>query len=403
MPNAAVVAAALTTAGPHPFSLFVGPRDVMFLPDVYGVPVESIVVDEQGPGGVSWMEFDVLDYLGNTPMPDGAPILFQWNTPDVPLFRGFLDAWSATPAFGGQGRIISVKAIGIEALLDWRIIYGDVFTGVLVEEIQNLAGRADIRAGSAGVVSPQLSTLALPVSGYSRDVGDTAVATTPGPAETDGTVLRAAIQNKIDASIATDFAYHTFPPTATRVAVQFTIDFYGGLRVWNDYPTAKPSDYTNLTINDVYAGAIVASNLRYENDPSQIVHEVYVKGGAAVATGWFYDGTGIRGKQAFIDDSGLTTLRDAQLAAQVVIDAAANQVRGSFDIEDFTPAATIHPGSFVTITDAAVGLSAVSYKILEIKKTFNNSDRQNWTVSFGNPAPSAIRYIKTTTNPRSSL
>jgi hypothetical protein len=398
MPNAAVIGAALTDHSAHPYSLWVDGLDVIGVPaTTIGTELTSIRVTERGPGGVSDIEFSVWDPTGTFTPVNGAVILFWWNTTDVPLFRGWVDTWSSTPDFGGQGRTVRIQGIGEEALLDWLIIanLGSNVPGGFPEQVAQwamVAGVPNYQTGPFGV--PTLSSQSNPISNYVRGPGDvTTLGCNVNNGQLAGQSLRQSIQDLFDASARVDQQPALIG--ATQARIQFTMDFYGGLRMWQDYPTIIPSDYTNLTINDAYAGPIVAENLQYAVDPSQIVHEVYVNGSAAANSGWFGDGTGLKGKQQYISDTtNITSPTLAQQAAQAVFQANSNQVRGSFELTDFTPVSTIHAGSFVSLTDAAVGLSAVSYRIMEIEKTFNGSGRQNWKVTFGSLAPNVVNYTR---------
>jgi hypothetical protein len=396
MPNAAILAAALTDHSAHPYSLWVDSLDVIGVPATsIGTELTSIRVTERGPGGVSDIEFSVGDPTGTFTPTNGAVILFWWNTTDVPLFRGWVDTWSSMPDFGGQGRTVTIQGIGEEALLDWNIVIAS--TGIpgggfaeLVGYYGMLAGVPNYQSGVLG--APALSTQANPISAYVRAPGDVVALQESTDPAWSGSSLRQIIANAFELNAKIDGQ----PATgATQAKVQYTMDFYGGLRMWNDYPGAIPADYTNLTINDATAGPIVAENLQYAIDPSQIVHEVYVNGSAAANSGWFSDGTGIHGKQQYVSDTtNITSPALALQAAQAVFQANNNQVRGSFELTDFTPVATIHAGSFVTLTDAAVGLAGTQYRIMEIEKTFNASGRQNWKVTFGSLAPNVVNYTR---------
>lgn len=397
MPNAAVLAAALTDHSAHPYSLWVDGLDVIGLPaGTIGTARETIRLTEAGPGGVSSIEFTFRDDSGSVTIANGASILFWWNTPDVPLFRGWVDTYSVMPDSGGQARWITIQGIGIEALLDWLIIGelpgGAHVAGVFGQEISYLGGVAGVpNAIFAGAATQ--SSQAAPVGGYYRASGDNVNLSANWDASWVGYSLRRAISELFDWMARIDpqpvFA------GASQPRVLFTMDFYGGLRLWNDDTGVTPTDYTNLTVNDVYAGAILAENLAYTVDPSQVVHEVYVKGSSAANSGWFSDGTGIRGKQALVSDTTNITSPDlAAQAAKSVFQANSNQVRGSFEITDFTPTATIHAGSFVTITDAAAGQSAAQYRIMQIDKAFTGSGRQDWKVTFGSLAPNVVNYTR---------
>ena len=88
MPNAAVVAAALTDHSAHPFALWVGGVDWIKQPGVagnlFGVPLDSIEVTENGPGGVSSLRCSVEDPLNVLPLPTKSAPLVS-GSPESPL------------------------------------------------------------------------------------------------------------------------------------------------------------------------------------------------------------------------------------------------------------------------------------------------------------------------------
>src|SRR6186997_225679 len=108
MPNAAVIAAALTDHSAHPWGLFVGSSDVIGM-----TSLETIRLTEEGPGGVSSMEFTIDDPGKAVSIVDGAEVSFWDLTGNVVYFRGTVASWTARPEFGGQGRTITVECDGI--------------------------------------------------------------------------------------------------------------------------------------------------------------------------------------------------------------------------------------------------------------------------------------------------
>ena len=123
MPVAAVIATALTNRAYRAALLTVGGRDVLADPSKrYSVPLESIEVNEAGPGDVSSMSFVIEDYGLTVNVADGNEVRFHNIRTGQPMFLGWVQAWNVTPDFGDQGRTIAVQAVGIEAVLDWAII-----------------------------------------------------------------------------------------------------------------------------------------------------------------------------------------------------------------------------------------------------------------------------------------
>jgi hypothetical protein len=300
-----------------------------------------------------------------------------------------------------QGRSIDIQGIGIEALLDWKIVptWASSIPGYMPEQISLLGFTIGIPSATSGSVpGPQAqSSLAFPIGGFTRGAGDATAAVMIPSSFAVGVPFRQLIQTVVDS--VTKFDQQPALSGATQIRVLFTIDFYGQLRMWNDYPTTEPSDYLSDSF-DVTASAFV-ENLEFTTDPSQIVHEVWVTGSGAAATPTLYDdGTGVQGRQMAVTDTTITTASGARQAAQAVFQANSNQVRGSYERNDWDPTTaagqSIRAGSLVTMVDPSVSLNAPvnGYRIMEIEKTFNGSGRQNWKVSFGSLAPSAIRDIR---------
>jgi len=404
MPNAAIVGAALTDHSAHPYSLFLNELDLIGPPSRgFAVGIETITVNEVGPGGVSSISFTIDDPSKLITITSGQVIRFWWNANsagsvvDMPLFLGFVDTYTLRPDFGMQGRSIDVQGIGVEALLDWKILPTYQAAVTLPEVISILGFSVGIPSATLYQAVQAQSSLAAPVGGYSRAAGDVQAALI-GNASSVGVPLRQALQEVIDSATLLD--QQPAFTGCSQIKVLFTIDFYGQLRLWNDSPTTQPTDYAQDSF-DVTSLTGVVENLEFTTDPSQIVHEVWVTGSGAAATPTLYDdGTGIKGKQSAVTDTTITTAAKALQAAQAVFTANSNQVRGSYERSDWTPGGaagtSIRAGSLVTMVDPTVSINSPTngYRIMEIEKTFNGSGRQNWKVSFGSLAPSAIRQIR---------
>jgi hypothetical protein len=399
VPNAAVVAAALTTPAAHPWSLQLAGLDVLKEPGGaggFGVPVESVSITEAGPGGVSSIEFTIDDPAREVSIPDGAEIQY-WNlTAGVPVFRGFVDSHTATPAFGDQGRRYAVQGVGVEIWLDWLINPGPVVGGSPGGMEIAPAWLAAYLGFPGSVAStwptPAQSSAEAPVGTYIRQGNDaTSLPTWFPTALAEGATLREALAQALAKAIADDTQ---LPFGASQVSPMFlTVDFLLRLRQWQDQDGRGPTDYATLTVSD--AGPIRPEGLLHRRDPGQIIRAVYVKGFDDASSGWVHDGSGIPGRQAYVADPLITTVLERDAAGRAVIASSlAGIVRGEFDLTDFTPASTVHTGSFVTITSAAVGQTAQTYRIMELEKTFNANGRQNWHVTYGSLAPSYVRLTR---------
>lgn len=393
MPQAAVIAAALTDHSAHPFSLWVNSFDVIRQPgtagNLYGTPLESISVTETGPGGVSSMTFLIED-PGDTLYSVGeAEILFVDNTTGVTLFRGYVDGESPTPRLGGIGRTISVSCTGLEAWLDWSRLVVDTDVGSLINlnlAIVKVANGFSILNSRTSNVSNGDATN--PV-GQLDLLGVIPFAVASASLVTAGTTLREAIN--IAASQASYHYIGSTPPAA----VFATVDFNFGLRAWpNDSSMQQPSDYTTLTITDTPAGVISAAGLTTTTDYMAAAHTVMVLGSAAANNLTVSDGAGISRRVDLISQPLATTPALALQYGQQYLATQNQPTRGSLSILDWTPTATVHAGSLVSITDATLNLAGRIYRIMEIQKTFHGNGRQDWSVSFGGLRPSAMRLTR---------
>lgn len=397
-------------AASRPFALYVDGFDVLVrLGTGQGVLLESIVVTENGPGGVSQLDFVYEDPIGSNGLPQaGADIQFWDRTNNVPLFRGFLNNYAVTPFPAATGRTIAMSADGIEILLDWRVRSQETFSPRYTFSTNILAYTADVISrlassytnlyaswggdtvpptgtvnGSAGqpvgLLGPVASTVAIQTY---------AVYLFASPPTLSGS-LRDMMRQVVAAS---DWESANGIRSPAPYDVNITVDFYGRLRAWA--AGQQPDDYTTLTVSDTVGGAIAAANFQYEVHPADIIHEVYIQGGNAAGSGWFGDGSGIQGQQAIINDSTITDATRAQNTATAYLVNQAASVRGSFDIETFTPATTVHAGGLVTITDTQSGLTAQTFVVGQIRKTFVGNGKHNWTVIFGGLPPSAMDELR---------
>jgi hypothetical protein len=394
MPGTIVVAATATGVQP-PYGLQVGGTQVLrdYSGLAYGVPLESIEVTEGGSGSVSSMTFTIDDPTKIIGLSELAEVIFTDFTNNVPLFRGYVDHWVARPDFGGQGRTYEVSAIGVEAWLDWLMIkpaFTIPYPGAaptVSEAIVTAYGGT--YGGKLRVIMGATSngSFAGPVGTLTRPAGFRTYTLTP--LTLDGVSFREAISTIVAYSYYDD----TTGAFLTAVPLFVTVDFSLGLRVWPDYIDAQPDDYTTLTVTDTTAGFTNAEPLEHGVEPGDATHEVYIIGFNAAGTGWVSDGTGLRGKQAVI--TPLSAPNDEvgkrRTAASFFL-SGTQIVRGSLELTDFTPPATVHAGSLLALTDAATGATA-TYRIYTIRKTFTGT-RQNWVVSYGGNPPSATALMR---------
>lgn len=394
MPGTAIKAAALTDHSAHPYSLEVGSLDVIKDPGNtgMGVSLNSISVREVGPGGVSSMEFVIDDPLGAISITQPLPVFFKANdgaSPETVYFRGWIDSTDNEPAFGGQGRQLTVRCSGVEQLLDWAVVPSTFqFTSattfprdvsILATTFQPLLQRMS-----------EVSVLSAPwtqAGSFNNPTGNLVRAVEPIYALTNfstwtspGSTLRNAILDLAahcswfnSVSAATDFS---------GLKILLTVDFSYGLRMWEDDPSLQPDDYTTLVVTDNYASTTNAASLNVSTDFAAITRSAYVVGSASTDYGVTSDGSGIPGRQIFINDSSITTPSSAAARARSAMAEDSASMRGDFILGPFAPATTIHAGSLLTLVDAATGVIQTQ-RIMQIDKTFRGDGQQTWHVTFG--------------------
>lgn len=410
MPQAAIIGAALNDASAHPYNLEVGGLDLIKAPggSGLGVPLESIVVNENGPGNISSMSFAIDDPQGAVSISSPLLVTFKANDGAIPetiYFRGWIDATDNEPDFGGQGRRITVRCSGIEQLLDWAVVPqtysglpSTLFTkdaAIMAGTFQPLLQRIGTDAGSAMVVAPwtRSGSFNYPVGNLVRPAepawsifSQTATWSAPG-----GTLRNAIL----------DLAAHSYWSNSGTGASDFTgtqflmtVDWWYGLRIWEDDFGLQPDDYTTLVVTDTYAGTNVAENLSWSQDYTSVTRGVYVIGNGNVDYGLISDGTGNVGRTILLTDSAASSDLLARGRARGALGEDAQSTRGTLRLGPFAPATTIHAGSLITVNDTAASLNT-TFRIMEIEKTFLGDGRQTWIVTFGGlPRPRASKIMR---------
>jgi hypothetical protein len=379
-------------ASTAPYSLTIAGGDVL-LPaaggNQAGTPLESISITERGPGGVSSMRFTYEDPTGLERMPvDGDEVLYWDRTNNVPLFGGFVQAWPVKPLIGGQGRSAIVTCVGFETLLDWAVFLaplvipaGTTLQAAIQSCAANATGTSGLRFGGSATKSSQ----ALPVSVFAVH-GSPAITLSYDVTVTAGMSLRAAL------ALVARGAWGGFVFDPTPASARFTVDFYRGLRAMEDSAaSAWATDYINLDVDDG-ASASRAEDLEHTTDASSIVRGVYIAGANAAGSGYASDGTGRPGRIAYINDPTIDTAAKLVDAQASYLNGAVIATRGTFDLSDFTPAASIRPGSILTLTDVATGATG-AYRIFSIAKTFT-ALRQTWALTYGGLPPAATTLLR---------
>lgn len=406
MPGAIAVATALADTTPRTYMLHAGPFFVTKRPPQtgvlvgYGVPVDSIRVNEAGPGGVSTMTFDIDDPQAELNVKDAWEVRFEKVGRLFPEFRGWVQTYSSEP--WATGRRWHVGAIGTEALLDWLKLAVDVTFPI--NSIAFADGVQALHAACQGVGANGLR--AFQGSSFHGGTDDPIEATLlmlnnlGAVTVKAGTTLRNAIY-ALAAMVDPQGAAGTGLPGIRIVDV----DFLFGLRVWLDAATLgsgtpgfDPADYSSLAFDNTHvAGFPYTESLKWDRDVSGVKRGVMVFGSGGVQV-TVTDGTGIPGDFAVIRDDNITTVGQATAIGQAALMQTLGSSRGSFRFTDVSPETTlgaaVRAGSIVTLTDPTVGMSAEVSRISGIVKTYQDSGREDWTISFGALTPSAARLVR---------
>jgi hypothetical protein len=132
----------------------------------FAVPLDSISVEEAAPGSVSSIRFHIEDYALRVQINPGDEVRFFNVTTGRPIFLGYVQAYTVSPAFGEQGRLFDVGGTGIEAVLDWAILPGTLTFGAntnLASAIQSVVagatGLGEIRAVTGSGPSSQAAPM----------------------------------------------------------------------------------------------------------------------------------------------------------------------------------------------------------------------------------------------------
>jgi hypothetical protein len=363
----------------------------------YGVAIETIRLIEQGPGQTSSLSFTITDPTGVVTLTAGADVRFRdFTNADLPLFTGFVSSWSSTHE--GVGRSIDVECIGIEAMLDWLYVpvvvswpatpSAAVFMAALQSAIGqalgigvplNAAGDSAFGGGSGN------SSLATPIgtNGWALPSAGSA-----GPGS-----LRSVLTQIMDAARATGATI------GTTQGLQLTVDFYGGIRIWElDQNSQGALDYGPFVVST--ASAPRPDTAQHRVIPGEAVRQVYVTGGSAAGSGVVSDGTGIAGPTAQISvPSSLTAddvvtygrsylLRNGGTTQGTVIAAEAASVNVGNIVTSQRRA-----GSQLTLTDAQAGVTGFQTQMSSIEKVFYPGTGERWTITYG-LRRSGAQYIR---------
>lgn len=403
MAGAGVIATQLTDQSSVAYRLTLDGLDFLERGGAFGVPIESIRVVEEGPGGVSSMSFVINDPDVEATFTTTAWVEFWDVTNDRPLFAGWVQNIAIRPT--AVGRTIVVDCVGIEAVLDWMTVpYLQIFT-----DTHLAAGVQAIIANATGVNVP-LRALSQP-SG-SEDYGSQeypiAGATAGFPATEYEVIIEGQSVREAIAQLV--IACNTWE---TGGGAYLSIDFYSGVRLYIGDPgtgngilfAIAPSDFDALHY-EMSGGIQRATVVDFSINPGGVVRGVYIQGGIPRTTGYdpigsglVSDGSGIPGPVAFISDDTSTTDAIRDTIGQDYLGQQSQSVRGSLRFEpvDASELAfyNYRPGGRLTYEpDAQVMGELTFFTIFSISKSWRPVGVEDWTVSFGGFAPSATKQTR---------
>lgn len=398
MPLASVPANANGNTAAGPWSIYIDGNDYALVSGTaghrVGIPLGSVELDLEGPGGVSSASFDITDPDRTITIREGARVVFMDQARGVPRFSGWVQSWNVVPL--GISRRVHIEAQGREAALDWAFIPGTltIAQGTPVDE-------AMLACAGVAIYPPGVELRAIASVTEEADARD---GTGIGSFFTFGDTLQAAaivsdtsLRDALN-QVAAVSGYANLAGTVIYPTYRITVDFWGYLRVWKD----TPPDWADVTTRSGFGSASPApADPQFLNDAAGASHAVYVVGGNAAGTGLVVDGTGISGPIARINDSTITTAEGKQAAAFQYMNQRSGIQRAPLRLEDFIPAgspgvAHPRPGAKVSIRDAQLGVDpAASYLMDGITIAFTaGGDAEQWEISAGGRRPSAVNYIR---------
>lgn len=361
----------------------------------YTVPIESVKLVEAGPGQVSSLVFTIVDPLGLISVRDGARVeLTDQARGSAILFAGWVASWSSTPL--GIGRSITLECVGIESVLDWLYVPTTITylgTDPIVPLQAAIAQAVGIGVPLNAAATGASSDVATPIGTGGNVMNGSSMSWGPG-------TLRAVLTSILD-SIGRQ--------RNDQASMQLTVDFYGGIRVWqltgSSLSTPDVNNLAGLTISAAGALIIRPDNLQHRNLPGEAIRSVYVKGASAAGSGTVTDGSGVVGPSASINVPNSATQDDVRAFGLAYLQRHGRVVQGTVtaaetgfvDIGQGWAAAgggaEVHAFSPVLLTDAQVGVSSLSVQMQQIEKRFWPSGMETWTITYGSTR-SAAQYLR---------
>lgn len=364
----------------------------------YAVRRQSIVVEENGPGGVSSMHFTIADPLLQCTLVEGDPVEFWDITLDRPNFLGFLQSVNVVST--AVGRELEITCIGIEALLDWMVMTpltipaGTDGSAAYQSCYYNATGVGwSIRAFGSGIGTDIFGTQEAPLQRTGLGLGLGYDVVFEG-----GESLRQAMTAVGAAWVVGNLSNDPI--------VGVTIDFYSGLRshypsstsVPNHFVLTQSLDMDNLLVEDTMsptAGRLQSGGVDLALDFGGVVRGVYITGANAAGSGLVSDGTGIPGPVHSLSDDSSTSvdIRNHLGASYLAQFSESARIGTRFMPIDPTWLSTknVRPGSLTRFyPDGQTWQEQTLYSVLSIRKTWPVEDLENWTVGVGGFAPSFV-------------
>ena len=375
--------------------------DVLKLPgqsgNSYGTDPTSVQMTEAGSGTVSSLSFEITDPAAQVTLAVGQFVRFWDITLDVPIFTGWIESFRARRL--GIGRKIRVSCIGIEALLDWMYV-----PAMTIPANTEFTAGFQLLVAAAGGIGYAMNVNAPPGGGISTR--DTPVGIGFGIPNTftdtcviaAGT-LRQALQTWGD-SLITLFG----PAVSSTQRWGFTVDFYGGLRIWKYQIDAIPgvgwSDAGTITLSSAGGAAQgFPADTDYGVDGSGISHSVYVSGSGG-GSGFVSDGSGQIGKTAALTDANSTNVDKRLSIGAGAVGGAFASANGSVVSEGGTSLGTPASqrraaASFLSLRDDQSGITAATrFWITSIDKTWAASGEERWVIKFGAAVARGSQYLR---------
>lgn len=366
--------------------------------------IETVEVEEQGPGGVSSLSGRIFDPTASITEPEDGYVEFWDDTNGWPLFAGFIQSWDASTT--GVGRWVSIDCIGIETLLDWAILPRDLVLASTTYDPQKISQAVQVIAASVTGLSVPLNTATATSGGSTQDkpIGvlgrGTGSSITPLVGQSNvvieaGTSFREALRTLSEGP---------YYPLLEPQNFAATIDFRRGLRAWSlfsdrfilsPYPP-YPTDYPVLDIDEAVGTGQRATTINLVKDRASEYSGVQVNGATAAASVFVSAGTGRPGPVGVISDTSITTADEARDAGLAWLETKIEATRGSTMIDGWLPDAEYRAGGHITITNTQAGVSD-EYIISAIRKTFiktRGGVREVWTITYGALPPSAMRDLR---------